>query len=645
MKRYSFLFLVLMALFCGQRAVAQTAVPYSENFEAYVADTVPSSNYGSSYNVTPTAYPNNLMPEGWKVLGTSNSAMQTPRAYVAKVSGQWGNNGALVMVSSASQPLVAILPRLAAGLESLRLTFKYHSPDMRFVIGYTTSRSNASAFVALDTVSASTSLTTYTYNYANHDYPSSICYMAIKVADSSDAYVSIDDVSVGSSQREHLIEVFANVDTAGSVSGGGRYVSGTNITLTATPAPGYRFFNWDDGNAVNPRSVTVGGADTYVANFILDGQQSTNLDVSVNTNNDQMGSVVGGGHYARGFYASLTAEPLNGYRFVCWSNGSTERKILTVVDATAYYTALFARADSVGTVYTITARANNSSYGTVSGASEKPYGAKLTLTANPSRGYTFVNWSDGNTENPRTVTVTGTNVYIANFSAESNTQRYRVSITSDNDYYGSVGGSGLYPANAYATALAVANSGLTFQEWDNGEFSNPYTFVVSCDTALVAHFDDGTVITIDTFTVVVRANNSALGTVEGGGRYAANSVVTIVATPAEGAHFVRWNDGPTDATRNVRVTANVNYVAFFEADEVPHTGISGVALDEVKVFVRGDAIVVRGATTCDVQIFNAMGRQVATGGHSHECQFRVPASGVYMVRIDGRPKCSVAVLR
>ena len=634
-------------MLCMQWAMGQTAVPYSENFEAYVADTVPSTNYGSSYNVTPTDYPNNhIMPEGWKVLGSSNSALQTPRAYVAKVNSPWGSNGALMMVSSASQSLVAILPRLAVGLESLRLTFKYCSPDMRFVVGYTTNRNNANSFVALDTVSASATLANYTYNYANHDFPASICYMAIKVADSADSYVSIDNVVVERSQREHLIEVFANVDTAGSVSGGGRYVSGTNITLTATPASGYRFFNWDDGSSVNPRSVTVGGADTYVANFILDGQQSTNLDVSVNTSNDQMGSVVGGGHYAQGFYASLTAEPLDGYRFVCWSNGSTERKILMVVNATVYYTALFAPADSTGTIYTITANSNNSTYGNVSGASGKAYGEKLTLTANPRQGYTFVNWSDGNTDNPRMVTVTGDMTYTANFTTNGNTQRYRVSVTSDNDFYGSVGGSGLYPTNGYVTAFAVANSGLRFQEWDNGELTNPYTFVVSRDTALVALFDDGTVITIDTFTVAVRANNTALGTVEGGGRYAANSVVTLVATPAEGAHFVRWNDGPTEPTRNVRVTANVSYVAFFEADEVPpHTGINGVALDEVKVFVRGNAIVVRGATTCDVQIFNAMGRQVATGGHSHECLFRMPASGVYMVRIDGRPKCSVAVLR
>lgn len=641
------LFLIIMSVLSMQWVMSQTAVPYSENFNAYVADSVSSSSYASSYSDVPSAYPNHIMPNGWKVLGSSNSAMGTPLAYMAKVGGVWGTDGVMMIKSSATQKLTIILPRMAAGLDSLRLTFKYRSPDMRFVVGYTTSRTNANEFEALDTVPASNSLATYTLNFANFDYDASTLYMAIRVADSADCYISIDDVVIERSPREHLVRAIAHVDTAGTVTGGGRYVAGTNITITATPASGFRFFNWDDGVAVNPRSITVSGADTYVANFIQDGSQSTNLDIIGNTSNDEMGTVTGGGHYAQGFVSSLIAVPAEGYRFVCWSNGSTERKISTRVFATEYYTALFAPVDTAGTTYAITLRANNGSYGRVSGAGSYTYGTKIKIRAISNSGYTFVNWNDGCTDMQRTVTVTGNMSYIANFTAEGNTQRYRVSITSGNDFYGSVGGSGLYPANGYATALAVSNSGLMFQEWDNGELTNPYTFAVTCDTALVAQFDDGTIITIDTFTIMVRANNASLGTVSGGGRYVANSVATLVATPAEGAHFLSWNDGPTEPTRNVRVTANVSYVAFFESDQLPPdpAGISSAVLNGFKVFVRDGVIVVRGADNSNVAVINAAGHRIAVGGHSHECVFPVLASGIYMVQIDGRVCCRVAVMK
>ena len=61
-----------------------------------------------------------------------------------------------------------------------------------------------------------------------------------------------------------------NAGTGGTVSGGGTYVSGTAVTIKATPNAGYRFSKWSDGNTNASRTITVSGAATYTAYFVQD---------------------------------------------------------------------------------------------------------------------------------------------------------------------------------------------------------------------------------------------------------------------------------------------------------------------------------------------------------------------------------------
>lgn len=63
-------------------------------------------------------------------------------------------------------------------------------------------------------------------------------------------------------------------------------------------------------------------------------------------------------------------------------------------------------------LYTITTSATN---GTVTGGGAYINNATPTLTATPDECYRFVQWSDGNTDNPRTITVTGNATYTAEF--------------------------------------------------------------------------------------------------------------------------------------------------------------------------------------------------------------------------------------
>ena len=69
-----------------------------------------------------------------------------------------------------------------------------------------------------------------------------------------------------------------------------------------------------------------------------------------------------------------------------------------------------------GTQYNITATANPSNAGTVTGGGLLYENTTCTLTAVPNSGWDFVNWSDGNTDNPRSFTVTGPASFVANFA-------------------------------------------------------------------------------------------------------------------------------------------------------------------------------------------------------------------------------------
>ncbi|MBO4655427.1 MAG: hypothetical protein J5644_07775 [Bacteroidales bacterium] len=66
------------------------------------------------------------------------------------------------------------------------------------------------------------------------------------------------------------------------------------------------------------------------------------------------------------------------------------------------------------------------------------------------------------------------------------------------------------------------------------------------------------------YTITVNANDTTMGTVTGGGTYAANETVTLTATANEGYQFVKWQDGNTDNPRTITVTKDETYTATFE---------------------------------------------------------------------------------
>ncbi len=167
--------------------------------------------------------------------------------------------------------------------------------------------------------------------------------------------------------------------------------------------------------------------ETFTTPF--DGPQTYTLNVV--SNNDAWGTVTGGGTYAEGATATLTATANDGYYFDRWNDGDTNATRTVTVTGDATYTANFAENGTHNTYYTVSVSANNPEWGTVTGAGEYVEGSTCTITATANSGYHFVDWNDGVTDAVRTFTVTEPMSFVANFAANTgidNVDSYTVSL-------------------------------------------------------------------------------------------------------------------------------------------------------------------------------------------------------------------------
>jgi type IV secretory pathway VirB9-like protein len=95
----------------------------------------------------------------------------------------------------------------------------------------------------------------------------------------------------------------------------------------------------------------------------------------------------------------------------------------------------------------------------------------------------------------------------------------------------------------------VTNGGVTEDVFFSGDYTSDGVFVTSNDTAL------GTV-----------AITNGATPVESGSEIVKGTTLTLTATPAQGAEFVKWSDGQTTTTINIVTTGDpMYYTAIFKS--------------------------------------------------------------------------------
>ena len=381
----------------------------------------------------------------------------------------------------------------------------------------------------------------------------------------------------------YTINVEADPEEGGTVTGGGTYDEGQSCTVSATANANYTFANWtENGNVVSSNAnytFTVNGDRNLVAHFTYVPPTYT---ISVSADPTQGGSVTGGGTYQEGASCTVSATTNTNYTFTNWTENGN------VVSTNASYTFtvngdrnLVAHFTYVPPTYTVSVSADPTQGGSVTGGGTYQEGTSCTVSATTNSNYTFANWTEnGNvvsTNASYTFTVNGNRSLVAHFTYVPPT--YTVSVSANPTQGGSVTGGGTYQEGASCTVMATASNGYTFNNWtENGNVVSTnanYTFTVNGNRNLVAHF------TQDTYTVSVAANPSNGGTATGGGTFTYGQNCTVSATPASGYTFINWTDNgsyvSSDANFTFAVTSNCNLVAHFTTNPLPNYTITVTA--------------------------------------------------------------------
>ncbi len=361
----------------------------------------------------------------------------------------------------------------------------------------------------------------------------------------------------------YLISANSSHENAGTISGAGSYIHGSNVLLTATAATGYTFIEWKIDTMVvstnSTYSFTADSSRTLVANFMLNSYL-----ISANVSPIVTGNITGTGNYNHGDMVSLTATAETGYTFVNWTENDME-----VSNAETYsFTASADRtlvANFTLISYSISTNINIANSGMVTGAGNYNLYVNVSLTATPENGYTFTNWTENevevSTDANYSFTASSNRVLVANFTLNT----YLISVNINTANSGTGTGAGSYNYGDYVLLTATAETGYTFNYWIEGETQIStdaiYSFTAESNRTLVANF------TLNSYLISASVLPINSGSVTGTGNYNHGENVSLTAIAEIGYTFTNWTEYgtqvSTDATYSYTAESNRDLVANF----------------------------------------------------------------------------------
>ena len=278
----------------------------------------------------------------------------------------------------------------------------------------------------------------------------------------------------------------------------------TNVCFEGNePSDGGDVFNGTDLSVVYYVTGATGWGATFSGkNTAPCAQCAGTATITLRASPADEGTVSGSGTFAIGSVQTVNATPNNGYTMTNWTeNGNVVSTSISYTFTVASDVTLVA--NFTPDLSTITVNANPASGGTVTGSGTYTVGSHEQISATAAMFYVFAGWSDGNTANPRTITVpSGGATYTANFSPTAAISFYHepggngvnvnghafLSIqwkNGDSQFYG------FYPASWQNEILGLT-PGMIARNQPNWDFNISYPITVA------QYASAATVITYDT---------------------------------------------------------------------------------------------------------------------------------------------------
>lgn len=204
------------------------------------------------------------------------------------------------------------------------------------------------------------------------------------------------------------VTVVSEDERKGLVNGGGIYPVGSTATLKAASFAGYKFDHWNENITDNPLNVTITDDVTYTAYF-------TNADTAVIHD------------------TTIVHDTINIHDTIIRLDTITIHDTIIRFDTITILDTIFVH-DTLyiyPTYYELKVFSGNSQRGFVAGNGIFPDSSFVEIAAIPFENSKFIQWQDGNTDNPRIVQLLGEDAdYVATFEQGSSIDN----ISADNDF-------------------------------------------------------------------------------------------------------------------------------------------------------------------------------------------------------------------
>ena len=406
--------------------------------------------------------------------GSTSSGARTVQVYLSHTTSStissWVTQSSSNLVYSGSvtftqgwNTITLSTPFAYNGTSNLLLTFddntgSYSVSTTQSFYTYSTNATRAIRYYSdSNNLSATSSNSTSGTTLQNNNY-----IKFTKEVPSTDGYLSVTPTSLtgfntqsgNASTAQSVAVIGANLQANLTVTAPNGYEvcatqNGTyNSTLTLTPSNGSVQSNVFVRLKANASAGTYNGNMTLAsgsttATVSLSGTitqgSGTQYTITASANPTAGGMVSGAGTYSENTTCTLTATANTGYAFTNWTKDGN------VVSTNASYSFTVNQnnagayvANFAVNVYEVSATANPTAGGTITGTGNFYHGATATLTATANEGYTFTNWKNGNTivstNATYSFTVTEATTLVANFTLNS----YNVTATAEPTEGGSV---------------------------------------------------------------------------------------------------------------------------------------------------------------------------------------------------------------
>lgn len=131
------------------------------------------------------------------------------------------------------------------------------------------------------------------------------------------------------------------------------------------------------------------------------------------------------------------------------------------------------------------------------------------------------------------------------------------------------------------------------------------------------------------YTLTLLVNDENMGYTIGGGVHADDELVSFEATPYNGFIFDHWNDNVTTNPREIMLTCDTTFTAYFEIED----GVEDYTTEKILVYGHHGNIIANFDTPMPVWVYDMSGKLLVRRPADGSTSFSIPMStGVYLVK-------------